>query len=505
MRTLVIEPKDQHNEVLLQNTHPPDWSNPEPLDRYNLVAIGGGTAGLVTAAGAAQLGGTSALVEKNLLGGDCLNTGCVPSKALIRASRIAMEVRKAKQFGIHIPEGTEVDFPAVMERVRTVRAKISNHDSVKRFSELGVHIFFGEARFLNREIVEVGETRLKFKKAVIATGARAVLPPIEGLEEVGALTNETVFNLTERPEKLAVIGGGPLGCELAQAFARLGSQVVVIHNKSHLLDREDEDAADLIQKRFAEEAITIVFEAEVKRVFKKGGRKIIHFASRGKEVHLEINEILVGTGRAPNVDGLNLEAAGVAYDTQNGVKVNDYLQTTNPRIYAAGDVCMNWKFTHAAEAAARIVLQNALFKGRKRVSSLVMPWCTYTDPEIAHVGLYEKEARQKGFKVSTFSQSLKEVDRAITDGEEGGFIKVHVKRGSDEVLGATIVAAHAGELITQITQAIVAEHGLKTLSSLIYPYPTLSELIKRVADKYNKTRLTPLLKGLVAGWLSWTR
>lgn len=505
-RTLGILPTDEHDTALLANVHPPTWTNPEPAPRYNLVVIGAGTAGLVTAAGAAGLGAKVALVERHLLGGDCLNVGCVPSKCVIRSSRVVGDVRDASRFGVQVPEGVEVDFPAVMERMRRLRAGISHHDSAQRFQhELGVDVFLGDGRFTGPDTVEVDGKTLRFKKAVIATGARAAHPPIAGLAEAGFLTNETVFSLTERPRRLAVIGAGPIGCELAQAFRRLGCEVILFHNAAHILNREDGDAAELLQQVFLREGIRLVLEAEVKRVVETNQGKVITFAQEREEESLTVDEILVGVGRAPNVEGLNLEAVGVQYDQQRGVQVNDQLQTTNPRIYAAGDICMQYKFTHAADFAARIVIQNTLFGGHKKLSALTIPWCTYTDPEIAHVGLSERDAQQRGVAVDTFSVPLRQVDRAVIDGEEEGFVKVHVKKGTDQILGATIVARHAGEMLSEITLAMVGKLGLKTIANVIHPYPTQAEAIRKVADAYNRTRLTPFVKKLFQRWLAWTR
>lgn len=504
-RIPVVLPHDAHNEALVSNVHPVDWQNPEPVPRYNLVVIGGGTAGLVTAAGAAGLGAKVALVERHLLGGDCLNVGCVPSKCIIRSSRVVSDIRDAIQFGLRVPEGTEVDFPAVMERMRRLRARISDHDSVRRFKELGVDVFLGEGHFSGAETVEVEGKALKFKKAVIATGTRPVHPAIEGIAEVGFLTNETVFSLTERPRRLAVIGGGPIGCELAQTFRRLGCEVTLFHNASHILNREDSDAAEIIQQSFIRDGIHLILNCKTKRVEKKNGDKVIHIDCGGKTDTIAVDEILVGAGRSPNVEGLNLEGVGVKYDKREGVKVNEQLQTTNPRIYAAGDICLKYKFTHTADATARMVIQNALFFGQRKVSALTIPWCTYTDPEIAHVGMYEQDAKEKGIEVETYVRPLKDVDRAITDGEEEGFVKVHVKKGTDEILGATIAARHAGEMISELTLAIVGNLGLKTLGQVIHTYPTQAEAIKQVADAYNRTRLTPFIKGLFARWLAWRR
>lgn len=500
-----ILPDDEYNRELTANVHPPTWVNPKPIGRYNMVVLGAGTAGLVTAAGAAGLGARVALVEKYLLGGDCLNVGCVPSKCLIRSSRTYSEISQASSYGVEVPSGVKVDFPSVMQRMRKLRARISHHDSVDRFAGLGVDVFLAHARFVGPDVVEVGGKTVRFKKAVIATGARAVHPEIKGLVEAGFLTNETVFSLTERPPRLAVIGGGPIGCEMAQAFRRLGSRVTIFHRNAHILDREDADAAEIVQERFILEGIGLVLRSKLLEVQVLNEEKIIHFEVDGKRDALGVDEILVGAGRAPNVEGLDLEQAGVRYDTRRGVLVNDRLQTSNPNIFAAGDICMAYKFTHAADAAARIVIQNALFRGRKKLSTLTVPWCTYTDPEIAHVGMYEHEAAKKGILVDTYIKSLSEVDRAITDGETEGFVKIHVKKRRGKILGATIVAAHAGEMIGEITLAMTAGVGLKTLAGVIHPYPTQAEGIKHAADAYNRTRLTPFVKKLFNMWLAWTR
>ena len=500
---VIVPPMDAHNETLVSNVHPSDWVNPEPASRYNLVVIGAGTAGLITAAGAAGLGAKVAVIERFLLGGDCLNVGCVPSKCLIRSSRAAEDIRTASQFGVSVADEPRVDFSAVMERMRRLRAHISRNDSAQRFRDLGVDVFLGEGQFSGSNTIQVEGKTLNFKKAVIATGARAVHPPVEGLAEAGFLTNETVFSLTERPRRLAVVGGGPIGCELAQAFRRLGSQVTLIEMSAQFLAREDPEASRLLAETFRREGIDVRLSTRLEKVTSTDTEKQLHLEREGKKEVLGVEEIFVGVGRAPNVENLNLEAAGVKYN-KRGVLVNAYLQTTNSRIYGAGDVCMRWKFTHAADAAARIVIQNALFLGRKKLSALTMPWCTYTDPELAHVGMYEREAREKGLEVDQFVRPLSEVDRGIIDGETG-FVKVLVKKGTDQILGATIVARHAGEMISEISLAIVGGIGLKTLSNVIHPYPTQTEAIRQTADAYNRTRLTPFVKKLFSTWLAWTR
>lgn len=498
-------PHDGHNARLVSNVHPQDWQNPDPIPRYNMVVIGAGTAGLNCAAAVAGLGGKVALIERHLMGGDCLNVGCVPSKMLIRSAHVLADFRDAEQFGARPPADIEMDFEFAMERMRRLRARISQHDSAARFKDLGVDVFFGEARFSAPDALEVAGATLRFSKCVIATGARAVTPDIAGLAEAGYLTNETVFNLTKRPPRLLVIGGGPLGCELAQAFCRLGSEVTIIQREPQFLPQEEREAAQLLAQAFGRDGIHMHMDTTVARVECSAEGKTVHVVRESKETAVIADEIFAGAGRAPNVEGLNLEAAGVDYDDKKGVCVSDYLQTSNRDIYAAGDVCLATKFTHMAEASARIVVHNALFKGRKKLSALTVPWCTYTDPEIAHVGLYVHQAHEQDIPVKTYTVPMNDVDRAITDGEEVGFVKIHVKAGSDRILGATIVGRHAGEMINEISLAMVAGIGLKTIGEVIHSYPTQAEAIRRAADAYNKTRLTPLIKRLTTRWLAWTR
>ena len=497
----LIQPLDRYNRSLLSAVHPAAWKNPPPAALYDLVVIGGGTAGLVTAAGAAGLGlGLKvALIEKHLMGGDCLNVGCVPSKCLIRSARAVAEIQSAPQFGVS-SNCLSIDFPAVMERLRRLRAQISENDSVERFQKLGVDVFLGQGSFTGEQTIAVGNATLRFKKAVITTGARASQPQIPGLAEAGFLTNETVFSLVDRPARLAVIGGGSIGCELAQTFQRLGCQVRLFHKGDHLLDREDADAAEIVQQRFLNEDIRLALGCEVQRVEITAGGKVLYFQNQGQPDKRTVDEILVATGRSPNVEGLNLEQVGVEYD-RHGIKVNDYLQTTNPRIFAAGDICMDWKFTHAADAAARIVIKNALFApfglGRSKLSDLVMPWTTYTSPEIAHVGLYAAEAVAQGIAAETITIPFSQVDRAIVDGETEGFVKILHQQGTDKILGATIVANHAGEMISEVTLAIVHKIGLSKLASVIHPYPTQAEAIKKAADAYRRTLLSERTRSLL--------
>jgi pyruvate/2-oxoglutarate dehydrogenase complex dihydrolipoamide dehydrogenase (E3) component len=497
---LHVEPPDAHNRALLANVHPENWVNPTPAPRYNLVVIGAGTAGLVTAAGAAGLGARVALVERDLFGGDCLNVGCVPSKALIRAARAAAEVRAAGRFGVKVG-AAEVDFPTVMERMRRLRAGLSPNDSAQRFRNLGVDVFLGEARFVGPDAVQVGDALLRFSRAVIATGARAARPDVAGLNEIGYLTNETVFNLTELPRRLAVVGAGPIGCELAQTFARFGSAVTLIGKQPAVLPREDADAAKIVGEALARDGVTLTLGTAPERARREGAEIVLSLVGGG-EVRADV--VLVGVGRPPNVEGLGLEAAGVRYGS-HGVEVDDRLRTANRRIFAAGDVCSRFQFTHAADAMARIAIQNALFFGRSRTSALTIPWCTYTSPEVAHVGLSERDAAERGVPVDAFVQEMRHVDRAVLDGEDEGFVKVHVRKGTDRIVGGTIVSAHAGETIGELTLAMVAGRGLRTLSSTIHPYPTQAEALRKIGDAYNRTRLTPLVKRLLERWFRWTR
>jgi pyruvate/2-oxoglutarate dehydrogenase complex dihydrolipoamide dehydrogenase (E3) component len=485
------------------NVHPAGWINPTPGGRYNLVVLGAGTAGLVSAMGAAGLGAKVALVERDLMGGDCLNFGCVPSKALTRSSRAAYDTAHAATFGVRV-NASAVDFGGIMERMRRLRASIAHNDSAKRFSDAGVDVFLGQGVFAGPDELRVGEARLRFSRAVIATGSRPASLPIPGLAEVGFLTNETVFALTALPKRLLVIGAGPIGCELAQAFVRFGSEVSIIGLEAQLLPREDADGAALLAAQFERESIGLALGAKILRVEKRDDAKAVVFERNGSQQALEGDEILVAIGRTPHLDGLGLEAAGVEFD-HDGVTVDDRLRTSNRKIYAAGDVCSPHKFTHAADAMARMVLQNALFWGRKRASSLVIPWTTYTDPEIAHVGLYEEEAREKGLEAQTLTVPFAEIDRAVLDGEPGGFARLHVEARSGQILGATVVARHAGEMIGEVVLAITEKAKVGALSRTIHPYPTQAEAWKRLGDAYQRTRLTPGVLRLFRRLLAWRR
>lgn len=499
-----LKPTDEYNQTLQSNVHPLDWVNPVASGRYNLVVIGAGTAGLVTAAGAAGLGAKVALIERGLMGGDCLNVGCVPSKALISAARQAAWMRDASHYGIE-SVSPKVNFAEVMQRMRRLRASISPHDSAKRFRELGIDVYFGQGTFTSSNTVFVGEQTLHFKKAVIATGARAAELPIPGLKATGYLTNESLFSLTELPNRFIVIGGGPIGCEMAQSFARFGSHVTLIEQSSHILSREEADAALIVQSAMQKDGVVLALGAKVIRVEREGSDRVVVILREGKEERIHGDQILVGMGRTPNLDGLGIDQVGIAAHPQHGVEVDDRLRTTNPNIYAAGDVCSKYKFTHAADFLARIVIQNALFMGRAKASRLIIPWCTYTSPEVAHVGIDPKAAADQGIELSTYTQTLSGVDRAILDGETDGFVRIHCKKGTDRILGATLVAAHAGDMMGEIVMAMKHRIGLGKIASVIHPYPTQAEAIRKLGDQFNRTKLTPTVKSLFNAWLRWTR
>ncbi|MBX3303497.1 MAG: mercuric reductase [Nitrospira sp.] len=509
----LILPNDEYNQQLVANVHPAGWVNPEPTGRYNMVVVGAGTAGLITAVVAASLGAKVALIEKHLMGGDCLNVGCVPSKGVIRAARAWADLRKAAEFGLQIPAGVKYDFGAVMARMRKLRARISRNDSAQRYMKLGVDVYIGSGRLLGADAIQVegpaGNRVLTFAKAAVCTGARAAVPATPGLQEAGYLTNESVFSLTQLPQRLGVIGAGPVGCELAQAFARFGSQVYLIETAHGIMPNEDRDAAEIVAQQMLRDGVTLLCCGKNLRVEQGGGGKRLIVDSHGQRHGVIVDEILVGVGRAPNVERIGLEAAGVAYE-KNGITVNPRLQTTNPKIFAAGDVCSRYKFTHAADAMAQIVIQNALFPhpfglGYASVDSLIMPWCTFTEPEVAHVGMYEKDAKEKGLEVETYTYKLDEVDRAILDGEEGGFARVHIQKGTDKILGATIVANHAGDLIGEFSVAMKAGAGAKTIAGTIHPYPTQAEVNKKVVNLWRKAHFTQRTKDVLLKLFAWMR
>ena len=507
-------PGDEHDRILVENVHPSNWVNPESSGRYNIVVIGGGTAGLITAIVSASLGAKVALIEKHLMGGDCLNVGCVPSKGLIRASRAWSDFRHAAEFGLGVPAAAVTyDFGAVMSRMRRLRARISHNDSARRYAELGVEVFLGHARFTSGDTIQVegkaGNRLLRFVKAAVCTGARPSAPLIPGLKEAGYLTNESVFGLARLPRRIAVIGAGPIGCEMAQAFARFGSQVHVIESRHGILPNEGRDAALVVEQRMVKDGVILLCCGRDLHVHTTAEGKRLTVTSHDRQYDVTVDEILVGVGRIPNVEGLGLETAGVKFDAQ-GVTVNGRLQTSNPKIFSAGDVCSRFKFTHAADAMAQVVVQNALFPhpfglGYANADALVIPRCTYTDPELAHVGLTEQEAKAKGIDVETYTFNLNEVDRAILDGQEEGFSRIHLRKGTDRLLGATVVAAHAGDLINEFSLVMKAGLGVRTIAGTIHPYPTQAEVNKKVVNVWRKAHFSPATKNKLARLFGWMR
>lgn len=462
---------------------------------YNVVVIGAGSAGLVTAGGTAGLGGRVALIERHKMGGDCLNTGCVPSKALISSARLIQQIRHAEEWGLDAQEPS-FQFERVFERMRARRAKIAPHDSVERFESLGVDVYQGEARFVSPHEVEVGGTRLRAAHFVIATGSRSSLPQIEGLAEIPHFTNENIFDeLHQRPERLAVIGGGPIGCELGQVMARLGVQVTLIHHGDEILSKEDADVGAFIRKQLETEGVTVMLGAKTQCARSLNGHLRLEFA---ESAPLDVDAILVSAGRVPNIENLDLAAAGVRHN-KRGVEVNERLQSSQPHIYAAGDVAGGLQFTHTADVMARTVIRNILMPIqmlRAKVDLSVVPWATYTDPEVGRVGLSEKAAQEADIEYDLIRVPMGEVDRAVCESEEAGFVKVLTRKGGDEILGVTLVGAHAGDLLHEFVLAMRHGIGLGKIASTIHAYPTFAELARKAGDQYNKTRLTPFAKKL---------
>jgi pyruvate/2-oxoglutarate dehydrogenase complex dihydrolipoamide dehydrogenase (E3) component len=495
---------DAADRARLDLVRPPAWRNPTAAAAYDLVVIGGGTAGLVSAMGAAGLGARVALVERHLLGGDCLNTGCVPSKAIIRSARAVGELRRAAALGINAGE-LSVDFPSVMARMRQRRGSIAEHDAATRLRGAGVDVFFGTARFAGACTVLVDDQRLRFGRAVIATGGRPAVPQVRGLDAVSILTSETVFELTALPRRLLVIGGGPIGCELAQAFARFGAAVTVFQRNTRLLPRDDGDAAAIVCRHLQADGVRLELGATLESVDARDGEIAVRYRRAGdsrEAITIAGDALLVAAGRAPNIEHLALESAGIEA-TKDGVVVSDRLQTTNPRVYASGDVCSSYKFTHAADAQSRLVLQNALFYGRRKASALVIPWVTYTDPELAHAGVTADEVTRSGGRLRTITVPLADVDRAIVDDDTDGFVRVHHDRGT--LRGCTIVAPHAGEIIGEAVYAMGRGGTLAELSATIHPYPTTAEALRKAGDAYRRERLTSGVRRWFERYFRWTR
>ena len=465
---------------------------------YNVVVVGAGTAGLVTAAGSVALGARVALIERHKMGGDCLNFGCVPSKALISSARLLHRMRHAQPWGINASEPA-FDFNAVFAQMRTARAELAPLDSQERFESLGVDVFRGEATFLSPTELMVGDQKLRTRHVIIATGSRAAIPPAIGASRVPYFTNETIFDeLKEKPESLLIVGGGPIGCELGQMFGRLGVKVTIVQRGSRLLKKEDPAVSEFVQAVLEAEGVRILTRFEVEEANETEGGVTL----RGGDQRISASALLVASGRRPNVENLNLRKANVSF-TERGVTVDKYLETSQPGIYAIGDVVGQLQFTHVADYHARIAIRNTLVPFsflRQKVDYSVVPWCTYLDPEVATVGLTESQAKERGTDYELIEQEMKAVDRAVVERTDAGFARVLVKRGSDKILGATIVGEHAGELIQEFVLAMKHGIGLKQIASTIYAYPTFASLVLKSAEKFNKKRLTPRARR-ITGWL----
>jgi pyruvate/2-oxoglutarate dehydrogenase complex dihydrolipoamide dehydrogenase (E3) component len=467
---------------------PAGYRNPQPAPRYNLVVIGAGPAGLITAIAAAGLGAKVALIERHAMGGDCLNVGCVPSKTLLASAFAGL------------------DFRAAMERVRAVRAAIAVVDSVQRYTQAGVDVFLGDAEFGGPHEVRVGDAILRTRKTVIATGARASLPPVPGLAEVEPLTNETVFDLTEQPRRLAILGAGPVGCELAQAFARLGTEVHLIEVEARALQADEPEAAAYVQRGLEATGVRAHFGNGVTGVRPLAGGVRLSLAGGGAAGNVvEADRVLVAAGRRRNVESLALERAGVRFDAKSGIEVDARLRTSHADIFAAGDVCSRLQFTHNADAQARIVIRNTLFLGRARADRLVVPWCTYTKPELAHVGATRAELAQAGTPFDPFRVPFGELDRGRTDDADDGYAEALVSPRDGRILGATIVGRDAGEQIAPVVILMQNRMTLASLASVVLPYPTRSEYLRRLADAWNRTRLTPTVARAIRWWLARAR
>lgn len=482
-----------------------EFSKPKKFD-YNIVVIGAGSAGLVASYIAAAVKAKVALVEKGKMGGDCLHTGCVPSKALIRSARLLSNFRRAGEFGFHKAE-VDFDFADVMDRVHRVIGKVEPHDSVERYTALGVECIQGAGQITSPWTVEVNGRTLTTQAIVVATGASPFVPPIKGLDQVNVLTSENLWQLRELPRRLVVLGGGAIGCEMTQAFARFGSEVIQVEMGARIMPREDEDVSEFIQRRFEAEGVRVLTEHAAKEVRVENERKFLICEHKGKPVEVEFDAILVAVGRKANTKGFGLEDLGVRLQKRGTIETDAFLRTNFPNILCAGDVAGPYQFTHTAGHQAWYATVNALFGHLKkfRADYSVIPWCTFTDPEVARVGLSEAEAREKETTIEVTRFELEELDRAITEGETHGWIKVLTPPGKDKILGATIVGAHAGDLLAEFVLAMKHGIGLNKILGTIHAYPTLAEANKMAAGAWKKEHVPEKLLGWVERYHAWRR
>jgi len=478
---------------------------PEQFD-YNVVVIGAGSAGLVTSYIAAAVKAKVALIEKERMGGDCLNTGCVPSKALIRSAKMVSYLKRAQEFGLQ-PSQPEVDFAAVMERVQRVIGKVAPHDSVERYTGLGVDCIVGEARVTTPYTVEVNGRVLTTRNIVIATGARPFVPPIPGLDRVDYLTSDNLWRLRTLPQRLVVLGGGPIGCEMTQAFARLGSTVTQVEMMPRIMGREDPEISEQIQQRFEKERIRVLVGHKAKEVLIVDGKKVLLCEKDGKQISIEFDAILVAVGRAANSRGFGLEELGVTLSPRGTLENNEFLQTSIPNIYCAGDVAGPYQFTHTAGHQAWYAAVNALFSPLKsfKVDYRVIPWATFTDPEVARVGLNETDAKAAGIPFEVTRYGLDDLDRAIADSEDHGVVKVLTKPGSDKILGVTIVGSHASDIIAEYILAMKQGIGLNKILGTIHIYPTLAEANKMAAGIWKRDHAPQKILAWLEKFHTWRR
>jgi pyruvate/2-oxoglutarate dehydrogenase complex dihydrolipoamide dehydrogenase (E3) component len=476
--------------LFLRRVRPDGWQNPRPRDIYDLVIIGAGPAGLVAAETAVELGRSVALIERKQLGGDSLNTGSIPSKAIISAGRLRAAAYKAETFGSADSTPVQTDFGFVLARMHRIRARIAEYHSAERLVAKGVDLFFGNARFVRDDMIQMNDVPVHFRKALIATGARPSPPHIEGLDTLEYRTSNTIFEMTSLPKRLAVIGGGPLGCEMAQAFCRLGAHVTIIEQTPKFLPREERDAAEILSRAMARDGVEIRLNTTISSASSKNGIKIIETINADVKDRVLCDEILLSAGRVPNAEMLGLEAAGIVFDGVTGIKVDAFQRTTNANVYAAGDVCMPLKFTNAAEASARAAVGNALAGKNFAINLMNVPWCTYCEPEIAHIGMHVWDAHENSIPVKTYTVMMQDVDRSITDGQDQGFVKIHVQEGTDKILGATIVASRASEMINELSVVMNAGIGMERLADMVHTYPTQSEAIMLAALAYKRDRQT---------------
>ena len=483
---------------LLERVRPPNWENPAPKRIYDLVILGGGPAGLAATMLAVKLGLSVALVERYRLGGNSLNAGSVPSKTLIRTALIKATKSRVEDLGVPGVEDQPLDFAVAMARVQRIRTRIAEYTSIDRLQAKGVDVFFGDARFAGSAVIIVEDKTLSFKKALIATGAKPQPSTIPGLDAVGYYTSETIFEVKTLPKRLAVIGGGPLGCEAAQAFGRLGSQVTILQNDPKFLPHEERDASQLLSYSLARDGIDTRLNTTVRSVRLENGVKMVDAENYDYRYSIPTDEILLSIGRVPVVNGLGLAAARIDSNPETGIVTDDFLRTSNPRVYAAGDVCQVLKFTNVAEATGRMAVYNAFALGRYRVSQMTIPWCTYSDPEIAHVGMHVWDASERSIPMKSYTVMMQDVDRAITDGQDDGFVKIHVKAGTDRILGATIVASRASELINVISVAMSTGIGMRDLAKVLHTYPAQSDAIRLAAMAYIQDRPLPWARRVYA-------